>query len=75
MNRTMKLRLYRIEVTNKANKRIRHLAEVKARLDEDARRKIVHQTIIEGGRVHLIEATEDRTRHPGEKAKRHYGQV
>jgi hypothetical protein len=75
MKQTTKSFLYRIEVTDKKGQRVRHLAEVQGVLDESARRKIIHQTLTEGGQVHSITETSDRSRLPGERVKRHYGKV
>lgn len=69
----MRVHLYRIEVTDKRGRRYRHLAQIRAVLDETGRRKIIHQTLAEGGQVHSITATDDAVRYSGEKAKRHYG--
>jgi hypothetical protein len=71
---TLQTRLYRVELTDKHGKRIRHLASVTADLDENCRRIIVGRTMLEGGHVHSIVETEDRTRYPGEKRMRSYDQ-
>jgi hypothetical protein len=73
MKKVLKAHLYRVEIMTNRNKRLRYLAEVQAVLDEDARRKIIHQTMAENGRVLTIRTTEDRARYPGEKPKRNYG--
>lgn len=64
--------LYRVAQTDAKKKQRKHLAEVQASSDEDARRKIVHTAVAEGGTVQTIHITTDRTRYPGESAKRVY---
>lgn len=73
MKRTLKTFLYRIDVTDKKGERFTHVAEVKSLLDETARRHIIHQTLADGGQVHVIHSTEDASRYPDEKAKKNYG--
>jgi hypothetical protein len=69
----VKTYLYRILETDKRGKQRRHLAEVQSDCDENARRKIIHTVFAEGGSVQVIDPTDDRTRLPGDTAKRHYG--
>ncbi len=64
--------LYRVDVTNKSKKREHYLAELKDNRDENARRRIVHTAMAEGGHVHSIMATSDRSQQPGDKRKRQY---
>lgn len=64
--------LYRVLEMDKRGKQRKHLAEVKADCDENARRKIVHTAMAEGGRVQMITATGDGSRYPGDSAKRTY---
>ena len=64
--------LYRMEEVNKHGKQSKHLAEVRADCDENARRKIIHCSMSEGGHVRSIEWTEDTNKYPGESAKRIY---
>lgn len=72
MNQHSNLYLYRVEETNKKGQKLQHLAEVRADCDENARRKIVHVAMREGGSVQSIEMTDDVSRYPGEAAKRTY---
>ncbi len=69
---TLKVYLYRVLERDKRGKQKYHLAEVRADCNENARRKIIHTALSEGGSVQVIEPTEDRSRRPGETAKRVY---
>jgi hypothetical protein len=73
MKKTKKTFLYRVDMTDKKKDRFTHLAEVKAVLDETARRHIIHKVMEEGGQVHCIHDTDDNTRQPDERAKKNYG--
>lgn len=64
--------LYRVVQKDAKGKSKKYLAEVHCDLDENARRKIVHVAMAEGGTVQKIESTNDKTRWPGETAKRVY---
>jgi hypothetical protein len=71
-NATQLTFLYRVLEMDKRGRQRKHLAEVKADCDENARRKIIHTAVAEGGRVQVITTTEDRSRYPGDSAKRVY---
>lgn len=64
--------LYRVEIRGRDGKIKRHLAEAAASCDECARRKIIHKTLADGGRVVTIYTTDDRSCYPGETAKQVY---
>lgn len=68
-NKQMKF-LYRVEEKDKHGKHRKRLAEVRADCDENARRKIIHTAMAEGGTVQVIAFTEDRSCYPGESTKR-----
>lgn len=70
---TMKTYLYRIEIKNKHGQDIKHLAVVKSEMDENARRKIIHDTIQSGGRVVSISETDDDVKYPGDGKRKDYG--
>ncbi len=61
-----------MEETDNRGKKKRHLAEVSADCDENGRRKIIHTALAEGGCVQSIDSTDDRSRYPGDTAKRTY---
>ena len=64
--------LYRINETDKRGRKQQHLAEVYADCDENARRKIIHTALAEGGTVQKILIAENASRLPGETVKRTY---
>lgn len=57
-------------MTDKNGRRKKHLAEVLSDMDESARRKLIHVIFAEGGKVHEIMDTDDKSRYPGEAPKR-----
>lgn len=66
--------LYRVEVTDNKGIKKRHVAESKGDCDENARRRIIHNTMEEGGSVQTITATDTKKKQPGDTgaAKRYF---
>ncbi len=72
MNQTKTPYVYRVQITDKKNNSKQYLAHVVSDSDENARRKIIHQTIREEGLVKTIASTVDKARQPGDSRTRYY---